>query len=124
MVDIVFQPVKKLMVMECTLYPEPETLASTLRNTVEANRLTFLSWAEGMVFITIPYPIHTEVLTEDIGERHVYWVTIAYASMPKYKKSIPLGDSGISVVDVTPSETLKQIAVWLNKRAEGKIKSE
>ena len=122
MVDIVFQPVKKLIVMEYTLYSDPETLASTLKNTVESKRLTFLSWAEGIVFIQIPYPIQTDVSTEELGRGNVYWATISYSFMPKFKRSIPIGEREISVVDVTPSETLKQIAVWLKKRTEGKTK--
>ena len=50
-----------------------------------------------------------------IDNKEEFWVIIAYASDREYKQSISIDNLEIPIVDVTPSDSLKQIAIWIKE---------
>ena len=119
MVDIEYKPLKKVVITECVFYSNPTTLAESLKNTINSKKPTFLSWAEGVLFRIVPDPIYElnfyNNQSKRIDNKEEFWVIIAYAADREYKQSISIDNLEIPIVDVTPSDSLKQIAIWIKE---------
>lgn len=120
MVEISYEPAKKLVIMETTAYTLEEFL-ETISSIMKSGQPFLLSWAEGIIFVRFPVLPTTRDLVKDLLEGTIYWSTIIYASMPTFQNTIKAGGFEIPVINMTPNMIMKQVAIWLK---ENKFSSE
>lgn len=117
MIDIVCQPPKKLIILECTHYPSVESLSKVVAVSISAGESVILKWAEGVVFSYTPIPPTTDLLMDEYVKGKVYWSDVIYALMPEYKQSIRVSTLDIPVIDVSPNPLLSEAAKWMKKQS-------
>jgi len=118
MVDIVCNPPKQLIILECTRYPSMEAFAKVVAVVISAGESVILKWAEGVVFSYTFLSPTTEDLMNELLKGRVYWSDVLYAEMPEYKQSIRVGTLDIPVIDVSPNPLLRDAAKWMKKQAQ------
>jgi len=116
MVDIVCNPPKQLIILECTRYPSIDALAKVIAVVMSAGEPIILKWAEGVAFMyTHLQPTTDDLITEFLKGR-VYWSDVIYAEMPEYKQTIRVGTLDIPVIDVSPNPILSDAAKWMKQQ--------
>jgi len=116
MVNVVCNPVKELMILECARYASADALARVIAIVISAGESVILKWAEGVVFMnTVLQPTSDELLAELLKGR-MYWSEVYYAEMPEYKQTIRVGSLDIPVIDVSPNPLIRDAAKWLKKQ--------
>lgn len=116
MVDIVCNPPKQLIILECTRYPTIEALAKVIAVVISAGELVILKWAEGVAFMYTYLQPSTEDLVSELLKGRVYWSDVIFAEMPEYKQTIRVGILDIPVIDVSPNPLLSNAAKWMKKQ--------
>ncbi|MBS7610148.1 hypothetical protein KEJ36_05830 [Candidatus Bathyarchaeota archaeon] len=116
MVDIIYQPIKEIVIMEHVSYPSPEKLALNLAVAIRAGQPAVLHWAEGVVFIHFPLPTTTEFIMKHFLDGRVYWSSVAYAPMPSFRQIVKVDTMEIPVLDVTANPNLRKVAQWLKEK--------
>jgi len=116
MFDIVCQPPKQLIILECTRYPTLEALSKVVAVVISAGESLILKWAEGVVFSYSPIAPSTDLLLNEYVKGKVYWSDVVYALMPEYKQTIRVSTLDIPVIDVSPNPLLSEVAKWMKKR--------
>jgi len=118
MVEIICNPPKQLIILECTHYPSMETLAKVIAVVISSGEPVIMKWAEGIVFMyTHLQPTTGDLMSEFIKGR-VYWSEVIYAEMPEYKQTIRVGTFDIPVIDVSPNPLLRDAAKWMKSKAK------
>ena len=116
MVNVVYRPLKEIVILDYTAYEKPEPLAAILSLSVGSGQPAILSWAEGIVFIPAPLSADTEKLAAEYLEGRIYWTTVAFAPMATYQSSIKVGGLEIPVIDASMNHTIRDVARWLKER--------
>lgn len=111
--EILFKPVKELVIMECVRYPSKEALANSLAFLLRTGQPIALDWAEGVVFFGMPLPPTTDALVKDYMEGRIYWPSVMFALMPTYQAAISIGTLDVPVIDMSPNPTMRTVAGWL-----------
>lgn len=116
MVNVICNPVKELVILECAHYPSADALARVIAIVISAGESVILKWAEGVVFMyTVLQPTSDDLLAELVKGR-MYWSEVYYAELPGYKQTIRVGTLDIPVIDVSPNPLLRDAANWLKKQ--------
>jgi len=118
MIEIVCNPPKQLIILECTHYPSIDALAKVIAVVISTGESVILKWAEGVAFMYTPLQPTTEDLMSELLKGRVYWSDVFYAEMPEYKQTIRVGTLDIPIIDVTPNPLLRDAAKWLKKHQE------
>jgi len=118
MVEIVCNPPKQLIILECTRYPSLEGLAKVIAVIISAGESVILKWAEGVAFMYTHLQPTTEDLMSELLKGRVYWTEVYYAEMPEYKQTIRVGTLDIPVIDVSPNPLLRDAAKWMKKQGQ------
>jgi hypothetical protein len=111
--EIICNPPKQLIILECTHYPSVEALARVVGTIISAGESVILKWAEGVVFSYTPVPPSTDMLVDEYVKGKVYWSDVVFAVMPEYKQTIRVSTLDIPVIDVSPNPALSEIARWM-----------
>jgi len=117
MVDIVCNPPKQLIILECTRYPSIDALAKVIAVVISAGESVILKWAEGVAFSYTYLQPQTESLIDELVKGRVYWVDVIFALMPEYKPTIRVGTLDIPVIDVSPNPLLSEAAKWMKQQS-------
>jgi len=116
MVDIVCNPPKQLIILECTRYPSIEALAKVIAIVISAGESVILKWAEGVAFMYTYLQPSTEELVSELLKGRVYWTDVIFAEMPEYKQTVRVSTLDIPVIDVSPNPLLSEAAKWMKKQ--------
>jgi len=116
-IEITVQPIKKIVVFQ-TLELDIKAFLQRVELTARTGQPLALNWAEGMIFVIVPYQPSSKVIIEQALKGTMYWSTIVYSSMPKYQSIIKFGAREVPIIDQTPVSHLKQVATWLKKKIE------
>lgn len=116
MVEIICNPPKQLIILECTRYPSIDALAKIVAVVVSTGESVIMKWAEGVAFLYTPLQPTTEDLMNEFLKGRVYWADVIYAEMPEYKQSIRVGAFDVPVIDVSPNPLLRETAKWMKKQ--------
>jgi len=114
-IEIIVQPIKKIVIFECTEFSIEEFFKRIELMAISGQPVA-LSWAEGIVFIALPYEPDSDVMIEEALKGTIYWATVIFSSMPKYETIKKFGAREVPVIDQTPIPYLRQVAQWLKKR--------
>ena len=113
MVEIVCNPAKQLVILECTRYPSIEALAKVIAVIISAGEPVILKWAEGIAFMYTYLQPTTQDLINDLLKGRIYWSEVFFAEMPEYRTSIRVSTLDIPIVDVSPNPILVEAARWM-----------
>jgi len=112
-VEIVCNPARQLVILECTRYPSIEALAKVIAVIVGAGEPVILKWAEGIAFMYTYLQPTTQDLISDLLKGRIYWSEVFYAEMPEYRPSIRVSTLDIPIIDVSPNPLLVDAAKWM-----------
>jgi hypothetical protein len=113
MVDVICDPPKQLIILECTRYPSIEALAKVLAVILSSGKTIILKWAEGVAFMYTSLQPTTQDLISELLKGKVYWSELVYAEMPEYKPTIRVSTLDVPVIDVSPNPLLRDVATWM-----------
>lgn len=116
MFDIICQPPKQLIILECVRYPSVEAFSRVIGVVISTGEPIILKWAEGVVFTYTPLAPSTDLLLDEYVKGKIYWSDVVYAIMPEYKQTIRLGSMDIPVIDVSPNPQMCEVARWMKKQ--------
>jgi len=117
-VEVVCNPPKQLIILECTRYPTLDALAKVIAVVISAGESVILKWAEGVAFMYTHLTPTTEGLISELLKGRVYWSDVYYAEMPEYKQTIRVGTLDIPVIDVSPNPLLRDAAKWMKQQSK------
>jgi hypothetical protein len=76
-------------------------------------------WAEGVVFLPLPYQPESDRIIEEMLQRGTtYWASVMCALMPEYRPINKIGAREIPIIDQTSDPYFRQVTHWLKKRIE------
>lgn len=114
-IEISFQPIKKIVIFECTQFSIEEFFKRIELIAISGEPVA-LGWAEGIVFLYVPYESDSDIIVQQALEGTMYWALVIFASMPKYQPIKKFGAREIPVIDQSSVPYLRQVAQWLKKR--------
>jgi len=115
LVKISYEPFTEVVIKEYTYYPKPEALAATLAHCVQIGSPAVILWCEGVAFIPMALPPDTETVAKEYLSGRIIWSSVLFTLMPNYQQTIKAGVMEVPIVDITPNETLRQVALWLKE---------
>jgi len=114
-IEITVQPIKKISTFQCIEF-SIEEFFKRIELLVKSGQQVALNWAEGIVFFSLPYQPHSDIVIEQALKGTFYWSMIMFSSMPKYQPIKKMGAREIPIIDQTSVTYLRQVAQWLRKR--------
>lgn len=115
--EVKYEPLKEVAIMERTQFPSPDDLAR-FANIAAGGKTTGLYWANGVAFIYYPLPTTTNTAAKRVMEdKKVYWAFVSYALMPDYRALIETKEKIIvPVIDMSSSRLFRHVTDWLKKQ--------
>ena len=114
-IEIVAQPIKKIVIFDCTELSNEEFF-QRIELMAKSGRPLLLNWAEGIVFLFLPFQPGSDVIIAEALKGTTYWAGVTFSSMPKYQLIKKFGAREILIIDQTSIPHLRQVAQWLKKR--------
>jgi len=116
-VEISLRPIKKIVILNCTKFRIEEFFKRIEMMAISGEQVA-LNWAEGIVFLALPYQAHNDIIVEQALKGTRYWTGVIFSQMPKYQSIKKIGAREIPIIDQTADPQLRQVAQWLRKRLE------
>ena len=114
-IEIIVQPIKKIVIFECTEFSNEEFFKRIELMAMSGQPLV-LNWAEGIVFLSLPYQPDSDIIIEEAMKGTIYLAGVMFSSMPKYQPIKKFGAREVPIIDQTSIPYLRQVAQWLKKR--------
>jgi hypothetical protein len=114
-IEIMFQPIKKIVILECAQFSNNEFFRR-VELMARSGHPVALNWAEGIVFLAMPYHPESEVMIGQTLKGTMYLSSVMFSLMPEYQSIKKMGTLEIPVIDQTSIPYLRQVAEWLKKR--------
>lgn len=116
MVEIEYEPVKKVVVHELYRCDNREDL---IIRAIRPTGVLPLYWSEGVLFFF--YPMESRSAKRDYMKGTFHLEIITYCMMPEYKKMLEFDDENIKgvkvrVIDLSKFETFRDLAKWMKNR--------
>ena len=118
MVKISYRPIKEIVVLDYTFFPNPDKLAAALGMSLMPGQPVVFSWAEGIVFLALPIISESEDLVRQFLSGRMYWSSVVFAPMANYQASVRVPGSAIDIpiIDMSSKPAVKKAAKWLRER--------
>ena len=120
MVDIEYQPIKKIIVHEIIKYSLNEFINLKGRVLPGQAQPLPVRWAEGIVFSNASYAgTSPEMLTQQL-EGITHWAAVEFAELDDYRQILnhPTTGTAIQLVDNSNNKAVSYFILWLKKRPE------
>lgn len=115
-IEIVENPIKKIVILSSAQISLEEFFKRAELFAMAGQPIT-LSWAEGIVFLAVPFQSDSDIIIEETLKGTQYLGSVLFASMPKYESIKKVsGLREIPIVDQTSISEMRQIAQWLKKK--------
>ncbi len=116
MVEIAYEPLKRIVVRELVKYDTPQQLVNALSFIMKMGQPVLLTWAEGLVFVsqTIPPPD----MPEEYARGELFIASISYAPMAEFVHSVKSGNIEMPVIDVSRSPLSQELARFLKTKLD------
>ena len=118
-IEIIVQPIKKIVIFECTQLPNEEFFKRIELMAISmamSGQPLVLNWAEGIVFLSLPYQPDSDIIIDEAMKGTIYLAGVMFSSMPKYQTIKKFGAREVPIIDQTSIPYLRQVAQWLKKR--------
>jgi len=113
-IEIIFQPINKIVILECAEF-STEEFFRRVELMARSGHPVALNWAEGIVFLAIPYRLESDAIIEQVLKGTMYLASVLFSSMPEYQSVKKIGALEVPIIDQT-IPYLRQVAIWLKKR--------
>ena len=114
MVEIVHEPLKRIVVREVVKYDAPQQLVNALAFIMKMGQPILLTWAEGVVFVSQPIP--PPEMPEEYVRGELYIASISFAPMSEYSNNVKSGNVEMGVIDVSRSPLSQELARFLRSK--------
>jgi hypothetical protein len=114
-IEITFQPVKKIVILECAEF-STEEFFRRVELMARSGHPVALNWAEGITFLAISYHPENDSIIEQALKGTIYLASVLFSSMPEYQSIKKIGALEIPIINQTSIPYLRQVAIWLKKR--------
>src|SRR3989304_4387546 len=111
MVEIIHEPLKRIVVREMVKYDRPRRLANALSFIRKMAQPILLTWADGVVFVSQPIP--PSEMPEEYARGEVFVASVSFAPMPDYSGTVKSGNVEMGVIDVSRSPLSMDLARFL-----------
>jgi hypothetical protein len=116
MVEIVYKPMKKVVVLDLTEY-DVDQFVSDIVTLARTGQHVGVLWAEGVLFVPVPMPPETDRVMDDLLEGTAYWTGVMFALKDKYEPTVKKGGIEVPVMDASPNKAMRDVALWLKERS-------
>ena len=116
-IEITFQPTKKIVILDCAEFSSKEFF-KRVELMARSGHPVALNWAEGMVFLAIPYHPESDAIIEQALKGTMYLASVLFSSMPEYQSIKKIGALEVPIIDQTSIPYMGQVAQWLKKRVD------
>jgi len=113
MIEILYNPVKQIFIMEVVQYETKEELANIAAVLFRIGQPSLLNWTDGIVFTGVPLTPTSTPLFKELIQGRSYWLSISFAPMPQYAERVSIGTVDIPVIDMSRSTVAREVADWL-----------
>lgn len=116
-VEVKYEPFKEIVVMQRNYFPSPDDLAR-FASIIAGGKTAGLYWAEGVAFLYFLLPASTDIAAKALIEKgRVYWTSVGYALMPKYRPIIETKEKiMVPVIDLSTNPLIRKVAQWLEEQ--------
>jgi len=115
-IEISLRTIKKIVILQCTKFPIEEFFKRVELIARSSRQPVGLSWAEGIVFLAMPYHSDSDIIIEELLKGTIYWSGVFFSRMPKYLSLKKMGTLEIPIIDQSAVLHLKRVAQWLKNR--------
>jgi len=112
-----YQPWKKVVVHEVVKFPLDFILSTHSLGVPEGGVGRAVNWVDGIVFEHTPMPPTEDVIREQLSGQ-VHWNSIGYTLLDKYQPIFTVGSIRIPVIDLSTSQTFRDMAKWIRDNFE------
>ena len=116
MVEIAYEPLKRVIVRELVKYENPQQLVGSLAIIMRMGQPILLNWCEGIVFVSQPIP--PPEMPEEYVKGELYIASISYAPMPEFYHNVKSGNMEMPVIDVSKSPLSQELGRFLKSKME------
>jgi len=114
---ITYEPFKEIVIKDVVKFKELNDLLYAFAQLRAAGQPVALNWAEGVVFTHVVLPPDTDDLVEEFLKGRLYYISVNFALMDKYKPVVKYKDLQAEVpvplLNVSSSQMLSELAKWL-----------
>jgi hypothetical protein len=114
LVQIVHEPLKRIVVRELIKYDNPQQLVTAFTFLMKMGQPILLTWSEGVVFVTQPIP--PPEMPDDYARGDLYVASISYAPMPDYSQNVRVGNVEMGVIDLSRSPVSVELGKFLKSK--------
>lgn len=115
-IEISLRTVKKIIILQCTKFPIGEFFERIELMVKSSPQPIGLNWAEGIVFLALPYQPNNDIVVEQALKGTSYWAAVIFSQMPKYQPLKKMGAREVPIIDQSAIPHLKKVAQWLKNR--------
>jgi hypothetical protein len=116
MVEIAYEPLKRIVIRELVKYDSPLQLVNALSFIMKMGQPVLLTWADSMVFVSQPIP--PSDMPEEYARGELYIASISYAPMAEFVHNVKSGNIEMPVIDVSRSPLSQELARFLKTKIE------
>ena len=116
MVEIAYEPLKRIVVRELVKYDTPQQLVNALSFIMKMGQPVLLTWADSMVFVSQPIP--PSDMPEEYARGELYIASISYAPMAEFVHNVKAGNVEMPVIDVSRSPLSQELARFLKTKLD------
>jgi hypothetical protein len=113
-IEIEFRAVKKIVIFE-SLRLSKEELLKRIRLFMRTGQPITLHWAEGQIFLVVPFHATCKSVIDEAMKGIIYWQTVVFASMSKYEPFQKIGGIEVPIINQTPSHIMRKVAQKLKE---------
>jgi hypothetical protein len=116
MVDIVYEPWKKIVIHEIVRYALDKLIKVQSLGVEPGGLVEPLLWADGVVFSRSTI-IETEEVVKEKIEGVVHWSSVEWAALSEYREVIVIKETNVKVpiIDVSAHPIYKAVSKWLRE---------
>jgi hypothetical protein len=116
MVEISFEPLKKVIVRELVKYDSPQQMVGSLAIIMRMGQPILLNWCDGIVFVSQPIP--PPEMPEEYAKGELYIASISYAPMLEFVHNVRSTNMEMPVIDVSRSPLSQELARFLKSHVK------
>lgn len=120
MTEVEFRGVNKIVILEDVMFESVNDFLESMIQGVSPDAPLAATWAEGVVFSSVPMSTKIEFLAKKYAEEGIaYWANVKYARMEEYQEERKLGVYTIKV-NKAMAPAIIDVAKALKERIEQK----
>lgn len=113
-IEVEYRPAKKIIIFEI-IKLSMEDLLQRLRLLAMSGQSIALNWAEGIVFLALPFHIECDSVIEEAMKGNMYLSSVMYSTMEKYSPVQKIGGVEVPIVNQSSSPYLKAVSKKLKE---------